>query len=262
MYLKIKIQIILLNTYQNMDRQLIGVFDADFIPFIACHNKKDTEEKDLNKCIEDCDNLIDNVVKAIKCDYFVGFLTKGKCFRYDIYPDYKGNRKYLDPPKFMNEVKDHLITKYNFVYNKEYEADDLVLSYKMNNPNYDCMIISPDKDILNLQGNHYNPRKGEIVFTSREDSELYFWKSMLIGDSADNIKGCKGIGPVSADKIIANKSIFKSLREEVLEQYCTIFGEREGIKQFYNNYYCLKIVDDIDISLLQVKLNEIKILSE
>ncbi len=245
-----------------MNNQIIGVYDADFLPYFVCFNKKDAEEKTEDDCIRICDEFIANINKSILCDQFVGFLTKGKCFRYDIYPEYKGNRKYLDPPKYMNEVKSHLMYEYGFTSVDGYEADDAVVSYKKANPQYDCIIISPDKDLLNLEGTNYNPRKADLIYTSKEDADTYFWKSMIVGDNADNIKGCRGIGEVGAEKIINSKSIFGSLREVVLEQYCKTYGEREGIRQFYINYYMLTLVDNIDPILLDVKLNKVKILSE
>lgn len=245
-----------------MDSPLVGIWDADFIPFIICHNKKDAEAKTLEQCIQLCDEFIESINTTLGLDYYVGFLTKGKCFRYEIEPNYKANRKYDNLPTFMNEVRDHLALKYGFKNVEEYEADDLVLSYKKHNSTYDCIIISPDKDLLNLEGTNYNPRKGEIVHCSKEDSELYFWKSMLIGDVADNIKGCFKIGPAKAEVIVKDKGIFESLREAVLEQYCKTYGEREGIRQFYVNYYMLKLVDDVDPKLLDVKLNKVKVLSE
>lgn len=238
-----------------MDKEIRGVYDADFIPFIVCHNRKGEEEKSLEECMLQCDDLIANINSAINCTTFVGFLTKGKCFRYNIYPEYKGNRKYLEMPKYMNEIKDYLISKYHFVFNPSYEADDFVLSYKTKNKDVNCIIISPDKDILNLEGNHYNPRVAEFIHTNKEEAEKYFWRSMMVGDTADNIKGIKGIGPVAADKIISEVGLFDSLRTTIMNKYCEIYGEREGIRQFYVNYYCLKIVDNIDPILLEVELN-------
>lgn len=235
----------------------IAVWDADFIPFYVCHSKDKEHIKSLEECIADCDNLIKEINIATGCKYFVGFLTIGKCFRYKIYPEYKGNRKYDSLPTYLKEVKDHLINKYGFKYLMEYEADDLVLSYK-NQSSKECIIVSPDKDILNLVGTHYNPRRNEFVVTTLEEANIYFWKSMIIGDSADNIKGIKGIGPAGAEKIIKEQKLFDSLRATILEKYCEIYGEGEGITQFYKNYNCLKIVGNIPFSE-NVELNNIEI---
>lgn len=239
----------------------IANWDADFIPFYVCHSKDKDHEKSLEECIIDCDTLINNINKEIGCEAFVGFLTKGKCFRYDIYPDYKGNRKYLTLPKYLNDVKDHMTKKYNFGYHQNYEADDLVYSYKLQNPTDEVVIVSPDKDILYLEGTHYNPRLNKFVTTSKEEAEIYFWKSMIVGDSADNIKGIKGIGPKGAESIIKSQKLFSNLRSTVLEEYCKVFGEDDGISEFYKNYKCLKIVGNIPFKVNGV-LNKTEITCE
>lgn len=236
----------------------VGVYDADFIPFYVCNNKDKTIEKTLDECIEHCDSLIDNMNKAIFCEYFTGFLTKGKCFRYNVYPEYKGNRKYDNMPTYLKEVREHLMKHYNFTYCEGFEADDLVVSYKQQSKD-ECIIISPDKDILNLEGIHYNPRKNEYVATDKDTADLYFWKSMVIGDSTDNIKGIKGVGPAGADKLVKNKGLFSSLKATVLDKYCEVFGDEEGITQFYINYKCLKIVNHAPVN---VELNKTELICE
>ena len=221
----------------------LAVWDADFIPFYVCHSK-DGNEKSLQDCLDGCDSIIESVNKSIGCEGFIGFLTKGKCFRYKIYPNYKGNRKYDNLPKYLNEVRKYLEEEYKFTSYPEYEADDLVITFK-NQSSDDCIIVSPDKDILNTRGTHYNPKKNEFVTTTQEEADVYFWKSMMIGDSADNIKGIKGIGPAGAEKVIQQQKVFSNLRSVILDKYCEVLGEDEGIEQFYINYKCLKIVDNV-----------------
>ena len=134
-------------------KERIACWDADFIPFYVCHNKRYStgilQEKTLEDCISLCDSLISNINKAVRADSFTGFITRGKCFRYTIYPEYKGNRKYDNIPKHLNEVRAYMIEKYGFMNLEGYEADDLVASYKRSSTD-DVIIISPDKDLLNL----------------------------------------------------------------------------------------------------------------
>lgn len=241
----------------------IAAWDADFIPFYVCHNKKDAvEEKTLQDCLDLCDNIIQNVNRIVGATSFVGFITKGKCFRYGIYPNYKGNRKHIVFPKYMSEVRAYMLNKYGFVGVEGLEADDLVVSFKEQNDD-DIIIISPDKDLLNLEGVHYNPKTHKYIKTSKNVAERYFWTSMLTGDPGDNIKGCKGVGPVTAKAIIDSVVDNSSLRGVILTKYCEVYGENEGISEFYRNYKCLHILEDIDKSLFNdVKLNKIGVLSE
>lgn len=177
---------------------------------------------------------------------FLGCLTVGKCFRYKVYPEYKGNRKYAFDEEYgrlMKAVKVYLMEEYKCNYiDGELEADDLVVIYKkMLLDKYTPIIISPDKDILNLEGKHYNPKVNKWVMTDKDLAHRYFWESMLIGDSADNIKGCKGIGPANAPRVLANSTDYKNT---VFNKYCDIYGENKGINEFYKNYKCLHMEDE------------------
>lgn len=148
----------------------------------------------------------------------------------------------------MYAVKDYLMQAYKCNYVKdELEADDLVVIYKkMLLDKYEPIIVSSDKDILNLEGKHYNPRTNKWVITNKEEAKRYFWESMLIGDSADNIKGCQGVGPAGAKRILDVSTEYK---HTVLSKYCDTYGEHKGINEFYKNYNCLRMEDTYDIGM-------------
>jgi len=240
----------------EQEKSVITVIDADFIPFYVCHNKKDSGEKSLNDCINMCDDFIKNILMATKANYYVGYLTTGKCFRYNINPDYKANRKYLNMPKYMAEIKERLIGVYNFKSQENYEADDLCLSFKKQNPEYDCIIVSPDKDLLGICEKSFNPRKMVFNYHTKEEIVENFWRSMVCGDTADNIKGIPGMGEKAFDKI--KKSVeLNDLLTEIQLYYINHFGEYEGIKEFTKNYLSLKIVDNVRLE--EIKLNEVNL---
>lgn len=242
---------------KNKEDQLniAAVIDGDFIPFYVCHNKKGDEPKTLDDCLYICDDFINNINKAVKSDVYLGFLTKGKCFRYNINPSYKGNRKYDNIPNFSNEIREHLINTHGFTYQEGYEADDLVLSFKKQNKEYNSIIVSPDKDILLLEGKHFNPREMKFVETDEVTAAYKFWSDMIIGQPGDNIKGIPGKGKSFAEKLLFNIEDEESLRTLVFDEYINYFEEYEGIKEFTKNYLSLKLVDNVSIN--QFKLNNV-----
>ena len=154
-----------------------------------------------------------------------------------------------------------MINNHNFMGIEGYEADDLVLSYEHQNPQFDCIKVSPDKDILNLCGVNFNPRKMEIKQTSLEEEQEFFWKSMICGDTVDGIKGIPKWGEKSFNLIKETLPFGTSkmnnayYRETILHCYCNVFGEYEGIKEFYKNYRSLKIINNA--ILTDVKLNKV-----
>lgn len=240
-------------------KPIVSIYDSDFIAFYVCHNKKNQDEKTLDDCIYLCNNFIDNINKAIKADYYIGYSTRGRCFRYNINPDYKANRKDAIFPKYSSQIRDYLVSKHGFKWIDNYEADDAVVSFKEQYSNeYDCIIVSPDKDILNLEGIHFNPKNMEFVTTSKQEADEYFWKSMIIGDPGDNVKGLKNKGKVYAQEIIdAYRSAIYPLYlgSNILNEYIYNLGELEGINEFYKNYRSLRLINSVNLG--EIKLNEV-----
>ena len=124
------------------------------------------------------------------------------------------------------------------------EADDccLILENQLKN-DYNITIISPDKDIRFTEGNRYNPNKNEFSVCTKDQSDEYFWKSMIIGDSADNIKGVPGKGIKFAEKLFDIKTRYEAT---TLMIYVDYFGEYKGIEEFYKNYKSLMILRECE----------------
>lgn len=221
----------------------IALIDGDHIPYTVCHNKKDEPIKSLDDCINLADNYIENLLITTKAKYYIIALTIGKGFRYDVWDGYKANRKKLEKPDWFYEVRQHLIDKWNAVWFEKLEADDIC--YIMSKDHSDRFIISPDKDLLNLEGKHYNPKKGEWVKTSEEEASRYFWKSMITGDQADGIKGIPKKGEAYFNNIIS-ENLGIGLPFLILNAYIVNLGEYNGIKEYSKNYQLLKILDRYD----------------
>jgi 5'-3' exonuclease len=241
--------------------------DADFIPYTVCHVKKDNPEKTLEECKQLSDEYFNSLMIATEATHYIACFTVGKCFRYDIYPEYKANRKKLVPIKWCREVKDYLIDRYNGWWNNydiknTHEADDLIGIARSKYS--DAIVISPDKDLLyNLPGINYNPKNGKFIRCTEDFADLNFWTSMITGDAADNIKGVPGKGEKFAEKLFLNIDDKESLRNIVFEEYINYFEEVTGIEEFYKNYKCLYIVRKGEVNIpepieYQVIVNEFK----
>lgn len=218
----------------------IALIDADSLIYISCYNKDDNL-KTLKECKNTADEFIKNILDATKTSKFLLFLTIGKGFRYKVYTEYKANRKDLKPLAHYVEVRQYLIDKYKAYNHPELEADDLCLIYSKKLPN--SFISSPDKDVLMLEGRHYNYKKHKWVEVNKDEAIDHFWTSMITGDVIDNIKGIPGKGEKYA-KLVLNNFVIKDFPLGILFAYIKHYGEHEGIKQFHQNYSCLKIVDD------------------
>lgn len=232
---------------------MIGLIDADHVLYVCLHNKIGEPVKSLSDCKSNVDHYIHRIINKLELTSVHLFLTTGRGYRYKIFPEYKINRTGNTKPEFFKEIKDYLIEKYKSIDLADVlEADDLCAIYKnkYHNEQVQFVTISTDKDVLNLWGPVYNPVKDEyrVVFTSHERE--YFWKSMIIGDGSDGIKGILKKGEVFANKLYKEcldvndeDKTFVIFRERILTEYIKCFGEELGITEFYKNFKCLKILD-------------------
>jgi 5'-3' exonuclease len=180
--------------------------------------------------------MIDNTLAETGADEFSIYLSGENNFRYDIYPEYKANRK-DEKPRHLAAVKEYLLTKYNAEVSDGCEADDL-LGIAQCNAESETIICSIDKDLRMIPGNHYSfeisgkitrgPRAGETwirpaerCFVEPFDGLRCFYTQVLTGDSTDNIKGATGIGSVKAERILAGATTEQELLEAVQGYFAT-----------------------------------------
>ena len=95
--------------------------------------------------------------------------SKTETFRKKAYPEYKANRKEVDPElKSQFELITPMLEALNIpVFACDgFEADDVIASIVANNPGKEIVIISSDKDLMQLVGGNvmmYDSMKDKII---------------------------------------------------------------------------------------------------
>ena len=202
----------------------------------------------LEEAVAGLDQRLNHMLNTCNTSSFAGFLTKGKCFRYNVDPEYKARRKDAKSsrPIIFLALQEYLIQKWKFTYLSELEADDLVAYYSYNTERK-TIICSPDKDVLyQCVGMHYNYRTTEFVHTSPSAALGFLWKQMLMGDSTDNIPGLKGVGEKTAQNWLKDRT--KYFEAFTIKKYVEQFGMAEGIFKFNQTFrlvYLLKTEQDV-----------------
>lgn len=123
-------------------------------------------------------------------------------FRYDYFPEYKGNRDSNDKPIHLQEMKDWLIKEEQAITVDGEEVDDVVSYKQCMAPKDTTCIVSIDKDLNNTAGWHYNYAKEELYYVTEEEALLNFARQLLTGDNTDGIPGIKGVGAKTAAGIL------------------------------------------------------------
>ena len=204
------------------------LIDGDIIAYkIASTNEHPIEwdddlwtlHSDANEVIKEIDNHLGYLITTINeangkpIDEVIIALTDKSNFRKDVYEDYKANRKNNRKPLCLKAVRQHLVDHWDAVIMDNLEADDVIsiLASKKKS-----IIVSEDKDLQQIPGLHWD---GEFLVTiGKTDAYRFFLSQVLTGDSSDNYKGCSGIGPVKAKRMLEEMPV-EEIWPSIVEAY-------------------------------------------
>ena len=184
-------------------------------------------------------NFISSLEKNHDSDYIIFAIdSKGDTFRNEIDPNYKAHRK--APPEELTmqlPIAIEWIDKmgYKTLGQSGFEADDMIASVvkQAKKKGYNVRVVSHDKDLYQLIDD------GKVVVVDAVknkvmDEEACIEKygvspkqfidyQSILGDSADNVPGVKGIGKVGAEKLLKE---YGSL-DNIYENLATIKGANQ-----------------------------------
>lgn len=209
-------------------------------------------------------NILQDLLKRERPSHIaVCFDPSGKTFRHEVYPEYKANRNET-PEGILIAVPyiKRILEAYRIpvVIVPGYEADDVIgtLAHKAQDHGFDTYMVTGDKDFAQLVTPHVkvlNPGKGEILGVE-EVKEKYGLTSplqvidmlALMGDSADNIPGCPGVGPKTAEKLIAQFGSVENLIEHSGELKGALKTKVESnVEQIKFSKYLATIITDVPV---------------
>lgn len=170
--------------------------------------------------VENALSNVRNVLEAIEDQ--VGpieglYLSQGNCFRYDLatMKEYKGHRKDAAKPVHYDAIRQYMVDYHGATVFSSVEADD-VLALRQDE---DTVIVSIDKDLLQVPGRHYNWVQKKKLFVTQEVGNKVLMMQNLTGDNTDNIPGIYRVGEVSARALLSDWSSIEDMRREVDERW-------------------------------------------
>lgn len=242
----------------------IAIIDLDSVAYTIFHPNKVLDDagiplrenskfvyvdKTEDEIIQSCDEVMTSILNTSKCKGYIAYI-KGKnttSSRKVVYPEYKANRN-TEQPKHWEFVKELLISKWGAIEVNNIEVDDAVNITRLdiNKTFGDSFICALDKDLLSLEGTHYNWRTEKWVIIDKINADRLFWTDMVTGQTGDNIKGIPGCGIKYVEKLFNTELVevgIKTYGSTVFESYIENFGEYKGIQEFHKNYISLKILE-------------------
>jgi len=204
------------------------LIDGDPFTYRAAISCQDSSLEDAIDKVDDLlEQSLNEVMWEINEEEYQVFLTGKGNFRYDIAVthEYKGNRKKVEKPEYLEGVRNHLVDHWDAIVSKGEEADDLIGIWSTD-IGKDAIVVSIDKDMLQLPCTHFNPNKKTFQTVDEFNGLKFFYSQILTGDTADNIVGLYGIGPKKAEKLLEGSETEQDMYEVCLRAYS---GEEDRV---------------------------------
>lgn len=209
------------------------------------------------------------------------FDSKGKTFRHQEFKEYKATRK--ETPNDLSVQIPYIkqviqLMGIKILQVEGFEADDIIatVTKKAADEGYEVIVVSPDKDMLQLVSQNikvFNP-VSEILYDEDKVVEKYGINPSqfvdylsMIGDSSDNIPGIKGIGPKTAQTLLSKfgslDSILKNI-DNLPEKHRKMFKDIDinQIEKSKKLVILYQVPIDIDIQKLKKESQDLINLKE
>lgn len=215
-------------------------------------------------------NTLEELLRTEQPDFLaVAFDPPGGTFRHEAFADYKAQREETPAGiKWAVPVIKDILEAYGIVACevKGFEADDVIgtLALQGQAAGLDVLMVTPDKDYAQLVRpgiTMCRPSAGKSGL-EKLDVEAVCEKYglahptqvidmlALMGDAADNIPGCPGVGPKTAVKLLAEFENVEQLIENV-EQLKGSLRQKvsDHVEDIRNSKFLATIVTDVPIEL-------------
>ena len=202
-----------------------GMATSDWIEFEEGEGFWDCDLEEAKRCFDDLlteaqdITLPDQVIMTVS--------DPGRLyFRHDLAPSYKAGRNEKRPrPPVIAQLKHWLIEERGAKWRPKLEGDD-VLGILHTANRQDTLVWSLDKDLATIPGRmiragRLDSFEHEEVFIEEPDADRWWLMQALMGDPTDGYKGCPGIGPKRASRILEPCVDLPEMWAAVVETYAS-----------------------------------------
>ncbi|MDD5107997.1 MAG: DNA polymerase I [Candidatus Omnitrophica bacterium] len=222
-------------------------------------------------------NILNKILREQKPDYLVCcFDVSRDTFRLAKFAQYKMQRPSM-PDGLVSQIPliKEIIIAYGIpIFEKKgFEADDIIaqLAKKAASKKISVTIVSSDKDILQLVGDHI------LVLSPNKDNDLFYDVDKvkerfgvepqmvpdiiaLMGDASDNIPGVPGIGDITAKKLILEfgsiDKMLKNISKVKPEKIREAISEHIDRIKLNKELISLNQKVDIELDLAKAKIGQ------
>lgn len=221
--------------------------------------------------------LLELIHKEQPTHIAVAFDPPGGTFRNRMYPEYKANRTetpqlVIDSLQPLSKIVRALDIPVLMV--PDFEADDVIGSAAKHfaSPQMDVYMVTPDKDYGQLIDEHifqYKPGKAgsdsEIIGIEQICQKYSISKPSqvidllaLCGDTADNVPGVQGVGPVGAAKLLSRYDTMENIYahlEELTARQRQMFSDAQPHMALSKELVTIKTDMELGVSLDELRIS-------
>lgn len=168
---------------------------------------------------------IDHILSKVGATSYEIFLSGKRSFREKLAfsRPYKGNRDTATKPTHYTAIREYLLGLGARIPGDDLEADD-ALGIRLGELGDSGIIVSIDKDLLQIPGRHFNWVSGDYLTVSARDGHLALGCQILSGDPTDNVPGLEGIGSAKASKLLQDVTSPRDMLDRIRVIYLDHFG--------------------------------------
>lgn len=198
-------------------------------------------------------SFISTIRKSSKAEKSVGFyqVIGHKNFRNEILPEYKGHRVTSDAIKCWKPTIIEAFQEAGLFPLKTIESDD-ACSFLANHLGYNnVVVVSADKDMIQIPSAHFNPFKANLKpeerwkFSSPAMGMESLYKQVITGDPTDmpgELCGIEGVAGAKVKPMVADCNTETEYLRAVKKAYSDAYGAREGYIRANRTYMMVRLL--------------------
>lgn len=199
------------------------------------------EVEPLENCLYLVKRKMESILENTKATSYKVFIKGTGNFREEVAVTrkYKGNRDATHRPVYEQDIRQYLLKQYSAIIVDGMEVDDAVAIEQFENISYlreidadgnqvitcGSIICSPDKDLNQIPGWHYDYNKQMAYWVSEADALRALYVQILAGDASDNVQGIPGVGPKTAERLLEKANSREEMHGIALSEYTKAYGD-------------------------------------
>ena len=197
--------------------------------------------------------FINDILNAVDATHYLGFVGDRKgsdTFRHKlaVTKPYKGQRK--SSPHWVKYWKpiiiEYMVREWGFIELSNIEADDACAICQTHLE--DTIICSPDKDLKQVPGEHYDYKKILFDTITPWEGMRRLYTQWIVGDnSTDNVPGCPGVAEKSKFVTRISQAPTKEKMLEIVHEAYESKNALNILEEQFKLVYMIRDTDDIDL---------------